>query len=163
MTKKSWVLIGFSYGLMVCALAVVGTDDIYPFLAGIGCVVCLVGFVWYIICAFRAVFKKEESLILICQCFWTKIMLIPLYILMFIWGVGCIFAPFAIFILPIPIAVDCAVLVTSSSFGVAGILKAYMEEKITKKSMILHIICQFIFCLDLISICMCRKKIKVVS
>lgn len=151
---------GIGYMLLICVLISVAGEGIAALAAGAGCVVCVAGIVWYIYMACSEAMRGVESCDLIRQCFWMKLWLVPLYIFVFVWGVGLALVPFGVFMIPIAAALDYIVLIGSSSYGIAGLVRANREGKITFKVMAIYIILQLLFCLDFVSICTCMRRQK---
>lgn len=68
-----------------------------------------------------------------------------------------------IFILPMTpflVLFDYSLLLPSSMYGVSGILSCHGKGKLSGKERIVHIIMQFMFCLDVASAVYCYVKVK---
>lgn len=87
--------------------------------------------------------------------FWgmlIKLVHIPIYIFIFMTGIFLtVFLPLGITLVPFLVIFDYLLLLSSGMYVISGIRKTWKEGKITKKKEILMIICQFIFCFDVIS------------
>ena len=87
--------------------------------------------------------------------FWNmllKLCNIPVFLLTFFLGL----AGMAVLFLAIPILIllavfDYSLLLPSTMFGISGLVKAYRSHKISAAAVLIHIIMQFTFCLDVFS------------
>lgn len=87
--------------------------------------------------------------------FWNmllKLCNIPIFCLIFPFGL----AAMGVFFMAIPILLflvlfDYSLLLPSTMFGISGLLKAYRAHKISAATLIINIIMQFTFCLDVCS------------
>ena len=93
--------------------------------------------------------------------FWNmvlKLCNIPVFIAVFF-----IFMLFHILILPlIPafILFDYLLLLSSTMYGVSGLVYCFNEGKLTRKSLIINVMAQFIFCFDVFSAIYCYVKLR---
>lgn len=107
-----------------------------------------------------------------------KLMHIPTYLVVFIIGMGVIPIIFPFFytiviVLPIIIIlviIDILIIILSGPVGVAGLIQAYREKKLTKVVTVINCILQFVFCLDVISavvvyikVYRCRNTFKTIE
>jgi len=86
--------------------------------------------------------------------FWDmilKLFNIPIYIMTFLVGIVGVIIPFGILYSFLLLIVDYLLLLTSTMYGVSGLIQAYREKKITKTTAIVNCILHFFFCTDVIS------------
>ena len=93
--------------------------------------------------------------------FWNlllKIVNIPVYVLVIL-----IVLMLHIFILPLApflVLIDYSLLLSSSMYGVSGIMECCAKGKLSKKEMLVNIIMQLLFCLDVASALYCYFKVR---
>lgn len=103
----------------------------------------------------RLGYKGEQLL------FWNmilKICNIPIFLAIFF-----IYMLFHILILPlIPalILFDYLLLLSSTMYGVSGLVYCFNEGKLTRKAFIINVIAQFLFCWDVVSAVYCYIKLR---
>ena len=78
-----------------------------------------------------------------------KLCNIPFYIGVFF--VGLMMSVFVIPLLPFLALFDYSVLLPSTMYGLSGLLQAHREGKIRTKTLLVHGVMQFFFCLDVFS------------
>lgn len=86
--------------------------------------------------------------------FWNmllKICNIPIYCLVFLMGVVMTAFVLPILYLPILVFFDYSLLLPSTMYGISGLWRAYQERMISRNVLIIHVIMQFMFCLDVCS------------
>ena len=109
------------------------------------------------------VFKKINSQELLHINMIIKLIQIPAYILIFIFGLLCLLTIFTIGISIVLMIFDGMAIFLTGVIGLAGIIRGLIENKITKKTAVIYAILQFIFCIDIIASIKIYKKIKVVN
>ena len=67
---------------------------------------------------------------------------------------------FIIPLLPFLILFDYLLLLSSSAYGISGLLKCYRAKEITMKTLIVNIAAQLIFCADVFSSIYCYRKVR---
>lgn len=106
----------------------------------------------------------EKSIVLL---FWDiilKLCNIPIYIMSFILGLEMALLPAGIAMTVAIVILNYVLLLSTSMYGVSGLLKAIREKKITKITAVINIILHFLFCVDVISaitmFCVVKAKEK---
>lgn len=112
---------------------------------------------------FIMLINKEDSRNLFFWDMLIKLFIIPIDIIVFIMGVGgtilvFIFGGWMLGILAF--LVNSFLLLSSSMYGVCGIIKAATEKKITVKTVVFNTIFHFCFCLDVISSIVMYLKVR---
>lgn len=102
--------------------------------------------------------------------FWNmilKLVYIPIYIVVFLYGAFVSLLPLGIIWALLLAFIDYLLLLPTSMYGVSGLLLARREGKITTSTAVLSIIMQFFFCTDVISAiamyCIVRRKDKKIA
>lgn len=96
--------------------------------------------------------------------FWNmflKLWNIPIFVVVFILGVGL--SIWVFFLLPLLAAFDYALLLSSTTYGISGLLCMAKDGKFSKPMVVLNIILQFIFCLDVFSAIYCYVKAVLIT
>ena len=93
----------------------------------------------------------------------VKLIQIPAYILIFIFGLLCLFLIFTVGISLVLMIFDGLAIFLTGIIGVAGIIRCLIEKKITIKTAVIYGILQFVFCIDLIASVKIYRKIKKVN
>lgn len=93
--------------------------------------------------------------------FWNmvlKLCNIPIFLVIFFI---CMLFHFLILpVIPAFILYDCLLLLSSTMYGVSGLVYCFNEGKLTRKFLIINVILQFIFCWDVFSAVYCYVKLK---
>ena len=89
-----------------------------------------------------------------------KIIHVPAYILIFFIGLFSLITIFTAGITVALIILDGLTILLTGLIGLAGIIRAFVENKLPKKTAIIHAVLQFVFCADVISSIVIYKKIK---
>ena len=89
-----------------------------------------------------------------------KIIHIPAYILIFLFGLLCLLTIFSAGITIVLMILDIMTIFLTGLIGLVGIIRSVIENKLSKKTAIIYAIFQFIFCVDVISSIIIYKKIK---
>ncbi len=92
-----------------------------------------------------------------------KLIQIPAYILIFVYGVLFAVTVWLFVVSFIAIIVDYITLLMSSSFNIAAIINLIREKKLSFKKSIPLIISQFIYCVDVVGAIILYRKIKKIS
>ena len=89
-------------------------------------------------------------------CMLLKVCYIPVFLLIFIVALGL----FAVIIplLPFLALFDYLLLLSTSAYGISGLLRCGKENRLPAKTAALNIILQFIFCADVLSAIYCYRK-----
>lgn len=80
-----------------------------------------------------------------------KLVHIPAYLIIFVFGVICTITIFTIVITVLLMILDGMTIVLSGSVGLSGVLLSLKEKKISTNKAILHGMLQFVYCADIIS------------
>ena len=97
-------------------------------------------------------------------CMLLKICNIPVFLLIFIITLGLFVV--IIPLIPLLFIFDCFLLLSTSMYGISGLIKCRKEGRISAKVMTVNIILQFLFCADVLSAVYCfvrtqeRRKIR---
>ncbi len=91
-------------------------------------------------------------------CMILKICNIPIFILIFMMAL----LVFAVIIplIPFLFLFDYFLVLSTSMYGMNGLIKCYKENRLSKKAVILNLVLQFIFCADVFSIIYCYFKTR---
>jgi len=89
-----------------------------------------------------------------------KLVHIPAYVIIFILGFAFMLTIFTFAISIVLWILDVMTIILSGLIGLSGVIRSYREEKISKKSAIIHGILQFVFCLDVISAIIVYRRTK---
>ncbi len=123
-----------------------GLTDVVPAAWGLACLLIFLPNMAYAFLLLRMGYSEKQLL------FWNmllKLCNIPIYGLVFLMGV--LMGVFAIPILIFLVLFDYSLLLPSTMFGLSGLLKAYEVRRISVATLVVHIIMQFMFCLDVCS------------
>lgn len=63
-------------------------------------------------------------------------------------------------LIPFLFLFDCFLLLTTSMYGISGLLKCKKEKRLPAKTVVIHIVLQFIFCADVVSAIYCYIKTR---
>lgn len=150
--KKTIIFVLAAYAMLASAVKIVmvetTTGTIGPTVTLFLCVAIII---WHMLHAFSYIKKKSDVKELYKRNFYSKIYLIPFFILVFLWGMGFVMVPFGFIFLPFIFVIDYLVVLSSSAYGIAGLICQRREKKISSAKELLHIILQLILCLDVIS------------
>lgn len=125
-------------------------ENMLLFLAVIG-VLMIMAIVCAVICLVLGLTGKWDSLSLAKTAMIIKLIHIPAYIVIFIWGF-IFFITIWLMIFTVVLAiVDYIILLTSTSLSLASAINSAREGKCSIKSNIWFIILQFIFCADVVT------------
>jgi len=108
----------------------------------------------------KSIFKKVNSQELLYTNMIIKLIQIPAYILIFVFGLLCLLTIFTIAISIVLMIFDCIAIFLTGLIGMAGIIRCFIENKITKKTAIIYAVLQFIFCADVIACVKIYRKVK---
>lgn len=89
-------------------------------------------------------------------CMLLKICNIPIFLLIFIISLSLFVV--IIPLIPLLFGFDCLLLLSTSMYGISGLVKCRKEGRISTKAMTVNIILQFIFCADVLSAIYCYVK-----
>lgn len=89
-----------------------------------------------------------------------KLVHIPAYIAIFLFGFFSLITIFTAWISIIMIIMACITIFMSGLIGLAGVIRIAIEKKLSTKEVIIHSVLQFIFFGDIVSSIMIFKKIK---
>ena len=144
---------------LLLIFASIGVPDIPARIAGALSLMVPLYFLWHIFTAFRTA-KDASVKELFDHCFYIKLCLIPFYIIFFIYGVIMALVPMGFVLLPLLILIDFFILVTSSSYGIAGLITEMREGNIHTGKMLFHIILHLIFCADIVDCFLYRRSLN---
>ena len=88
--------------------------------------------------------------------FWSmllKICNIPVFLLVF--AVGLLLFVVIIPLIPLLVLFDCFLLLATSMYAITGIIQCGREKGLSKKEVVINIVLQFFFCLDVFSAVYC--------
>ena len=111
----------------------------------------------------RNLYKRQSALEMTKINMVIKLIHIPAYIFIFIVGLLCLLTIFTMLFTIAFFVFDCLAIFLTGLVGAGGIIQGAREEKITKKSAILHGILHFLFCVDVISAIIIYRRVKRVS
>ncbi len=125
-------------------------ENMFLFLAVIG-VLMILAIVCAIICLVLGLSGKWDSLSLAKTAMIIKLIHIPAYVVIFIWGF-IFFITIWLMIFTVVLAIiDYIILLTSTSLSLTAAINSAREGKCSIKSNIWFIILQFIFCADVVA------------
>lgn len=87
-----------------------------------------------------------------------KLCHVPIYL--FIFSIVLLTHVLSITLIPTLFVFDYSLLLSSSAYGVCGILNGYKSRKISLITLIANIFVQFIFCIDIFSSIYCYTKVR---
>ena len=96
--------------------------------------------------------------------FWSmllKLCHVPIYL--FIFAIVLLTHVLSIALIPILFVFDYSLLLSSSAYGISGVLNVYKRKKIPLITLVANIFAQLIFCVDVFSSIYCYAKIRKVS
>jgi len=111
----------------------------------------------------KSFFLKITSLELLRINMTIKLIQIPAYVLIFIFGLLCLITIFTTGISIILMIFDSMAIFLTGLIGLSGVIKCLIENKITKKTAVIYGIFQFVFCVDIITSIKIYKKTKIVN
>jgi hypothetical protein len=103
--------------------------------------------------------KKESQKILFFNML-IKLIQIPAYISIFIIGIMGLITIFTIGITIVLIILSCLTIFLTGTIGLSGIIRGFLERKLSLKYAILYAFLQFIFCIDVIGSIIIYQKVK---
>lgn len=121
------LLVGLGF---VCAVIIYVLNYVYPFILG-------------------ALGADSRQLF-----FWNmilKLLNIPLYLFVFVMGFAMLIAFFGIVMIPGLMFFDYMMLLPTSMYGISGLYRARKRNQISTAWMVIHILMQLCFCLDVVS------------
>ena len=89
-----------------------------------------------------------------------KLLQIPAYILIFLFGLLNLITIFTAAITIVLMFLDGMAIFLTGLIGLCGIIRGFLEGKLSKKTAVIHGLLQFIFCADVISCIIVYKKVK---
>lgn len=90
-----------------------------------------------------------------------KLIHIPAYIAIFLFGLLCMLTIFTVGISFVLVIYDVLAILFSGMIGLVGVIQAFREKKLSLGKAVTHGIFQFVFCIDVISsIIVYRKVLK---
>jgi hypothetical protein len=126
--------------------------------------ILIIVFVAALVCAL-AVFitgftKKKNSLEVLRINMIIKLIHVPAYLLIFVFGLLCTLTIFTIGINIVLIIFDGMTIILSGLIGIGGIIRGLRENKISIKKAVLHGMLQFVYCADIISSIVIYRTVK---
>ncbi len=106
-------------------------------------------------------FKKKNSLEVLRISMIIKILHIPAYLLIFVFGLLCTLTIFTIGITIVLMILDGMTITLSGLIGISGIIRGLRENKISLKKAVIHGILQFVYCADIISSIIIYRTVNV--
>ena len=91
-------------------------------------------------------------------CMLLKILNIPVFVLIFIVALG--FFVVIIPLIPLLFLFDYLLLLSTSMYGISGLLKCGKEKRLPAKAVCINIVLQFIFCADVVSVIYCYCRVR---
>lgn len=107
--------------------------------------------------------KKKNSMEILRINMIIKLIHIPAYLLIFVFGLLCTLTIFTIGITVILMLLDALTIALSGLIGLSGVIRSFMENKITLKKAIMHGIFQFVYCIDIVSSIVIFRTVKASS
>lgn len=126
-------------------------------------VYCIIASTLSIICFILSIVNKWDSLTLAKTSMIIKLIQVPAYIMIFIFGLIMLITIFTIPFSLILFIFDCWILFLTSLITLSGVLNSIHENKFKFSEIIWVIILQFIFCTDVVSSIIFYKKLKNIS
>ena len=93
--------------------------------------------------------------------FWSMLMKlcnIPIYL--FIFAIVLLTHVLSISLIPILFAFDYSLLLSSSAYGISGMLNCFKNKKLSLTTLVVNVIAQFVFCFDVFSSIYCYRKVR---
>ena len=93
--------------------------------------------------------------------FWNmvlKLSSIPIFLVIFF--ICMLFHILILPLIPVLILFDYLMLLSSTMYGVSGLIHCFYEGKLNRKTFIINVAAQFIFCLDVFSAVYCYLKLR---
>ena len=104
--------------------------------------------------------KKREAQDLLRVNMIIKLIHVPAYIIIFIIGMIGLITIFTMGISLALMILDVMTIFLTGVIGLGGVIRAYKETKLSKKSAIIHGILQFVFCADVFSSVIVYRRVK---
>lgn len=123
----------------------------------------VIALVFSIVVFITGLIKKREAQDLLRVNMVIKLIHIPAYILIFCVGSICLLTIFTFGISIALMILDGMTILLSGLIGLAGVIRAFHEEKLSKKTAIIHGIFQFVFCADVINSIIVYRKVKLLG
>jgi hypothetical protein len=147
--KKTLIFILAAYAMLASAVKVVASETLTDAASAIIVLFFCIGIIiWHMCYAFSYTKKEAQAEKLFYLDFHAKLYLIPFYILILVWGFGFAMAPFGFIFLPFLIILDYIVLLSSSAYGLAGLIHQRRTLKISPGKHRLHSVMHVLFFLD---------------
>ncbi|OLR66016.1 hypothetical protein BHF69_01055 [Anaerostipes sp. 992a] len=150
--KKTILFVLAAYAMLASAVKIVASatmqDAIYPIIIMFICVAIII---WHMLHALSYTKKEAPVKELYRRDFYSKLYLIPFYILIVVWGFGFAMAPLGFIFLPFLFVLDYIVLLSSSAYGFAGLIHERRQGTISSLSQKIHIIMHILLFLDFFS------------
>ncbi len=105
-------------------------------------------------------FKKKNVTELLRINMIIKLLHIPAYLLIFIFGLLCMITIFTIGVTFILMILDGMTIILSGLIGISSIINGLRENKISLKQAVIHGVLQFIYCVDVISSIVLYRTVK---
>ena len=121
---------------------------------------CIIASTLSIICFILSIVKKWDALTLAKTSMIIKLIQVPAYIMIFIFGFIMLITIFTIPFSFVLFIFDCWILFLTSLITLSGVLNSIYEKKLKFSEIIWVIILQFIFCVDVVSSIIFYKKLK---
>ncbi|WP_310602190.1 hypothetical protein [Anaerosporobacter sp.] len=109
---------------------------------------------------YTAIVNKRDEQELLRMNMIMKVVQIPSYILIFICALICLSTIFTFALSFFLLFLDCFTIFLTGLVGVAAIIRACEEGKLTRRSAVIHGLLQFVFCIDVISAIIVYVKAK---
>ncbi|MDF2905515.1 MAG: hypothetical protein K0R34_836 [Herbinix sp.] len=136
------------------------TDDFLLFLL----ITLVVLYVVAIVCAIagfmKGVTKKYQPQEILRINMMIKLLHIPAYLLIFVFGLLCTITIFTIGVTVVLMILDGMTIVLSGLVGLGGIIGSLREKKISTNKAVIHGILQFVYCADVISSIVMYRTVK---
>lgn len=108
----------------------------------------------------KGITKKKKSLEILHFNMIIKLIHIPAYLLIFVFGLLCTITIFTIGITIVLMILDGMTIVLSGLIGLGGVIGSLREDKISIKKAVMHGILQFVYCADIISAIVIYRTVK---
>jgi MFS family permease len=153
----------FPYLIVFILISIFGgyfTDDFLLFLL----ITLIILYVVAIVCAIaefiKGITKKNQSTEILRINMMIKLLHIPAYLLIFVFGLLCTITIFTIGVTIVLMILDGMTILLSGLVGLGGIIGSLRENKISTKKAVIHGILQFIYCADVISSIVMYRTVK---
>lgn len=122
---------------------------------------CIAAIVCNLIFSLDGVNKARDTLSLAMTAMLIKLIQVPAYVMIFVFGVLLMITPFTIPFTLVLFLLDCLTLVLSGLVTTVAVVNAVRRGAIKLNEAILFVLLQLIFCADVVASILLYKKVKV--